>query len=124
MSESSITGASKAVPEVTINRDVAAQARQESSAVVARGADVHLRDDPEAKAAFLASFTAEDEKRIMRKVDKRFVILAGIMYLIKQVGQISVKLMHPVLIETRSIKTTQPMSKFCTSASHPISWSS
>lgn len=77
---------STAAPEVAVDRDAAAQARQKSSGIVARGNVVHLRDDPEAKAAFLATFTAEDEKRIMRKVDMRFVFLAGIMYLIKQVS--------------------------------------
>lgn len=86
MADTKIPKVSAAAPEVTINRDVAAQARQKISGVVARGDAVHLRDDPEAKAAFLATFTAEDEKRIMRKVDMRFVFLAGVMYLIKQVG--------------------------------------
>jgi hypothetical protein len=78
---------STAAPDVTINRDLAAQARQKASGIVARGDVVHLRDDPEAKAAFLATFTADDEARIMRKVDMRFVFLAGVMYLIKQVGR-------------------------------------
>ena len=87
MSDTKGPEVSTAAPDVTINRDVAAQARQKASGVVARGDVVHLRDDPEAKAAFLATFTAEDEARIMRKVDMRFVFLAGVMYLIKQVDQ-------------------------------------
>jgi hypothetical protein len=74
-----------AATDVPINHDTALQARHKTSAIVARDDTVHLRDDPEAKAAFLATFTAEDEKRIMRKVDMRFVFLAGVMYLIKQV---------------------------------------
>jgi len=76
---------STAAPEVALDRDAATQARQKSSGIVSRGDVVHLRDDPEAKAAFLSTFTAEDEKRIMRKVNMRFVFLAGVMYLIKQV---------------------------------------
>ncbi|KAF3048107.1 hypothetical protein E8E12_010378 [Didymella heteroderae] len=88
---------STAAPEVIIGRDVAAQVRQKASGIVARGNSMHLRDDPEAKAAFLATFTAEDEKRIMRKADMRFVFLAGIMYLIKQIDQnnaTNVKFLH------------------------------
>ncbi|KAF2803254.1 permease of the major facilitator superfamily [Mytilinidion resinicola] len=37
------------------------------------------------KEAFLASFSAEDDKAIMRKVDRRFLLLIGLMYLIKNV---------------------------------------
>jgi hypothetical protein len=86
---------STTTPEVTINTNVAAQSRQKSRGIVARADIVHLRDDPEAKAAFLSTFTAHDEKRIMGKVDKRFVLLAGIMYLIKQVSAG----MHELMIE-------------------------
>ena len=42
-----------------------------------------LRNDPEARAAFLATFSAEEEKAIMRKVDKRFLILIGFMFMVK-----------------------------------------
>lgn len=45
-----------------------------------------LRDDPVAKAEFLSSFTAEEEKSIMKKVDARFLLLTGIMYMIKTVS--------------------------------------
>ncbi|KAJ9367563.1 hypothetical protein DTO282F9_3381 [Paecilomyces variotii] len=44
-----------------------------------------LRDDPVAKAEFLSSFTAEEEKSIMKKVDARFLLLTGIMYMIKTI---------------------------------------
>lgn len=47
---------------------------------------VVLRDDPAAKAAFLATFTPEEEKRIMRKVDRRFLVLIGLMYMVKTVS--------------------------------------
>jgi hypothetical protein len=33
------------------------------------------------KAAFLATFTPQDDKDIMRKVDKRFLLLIGILYI-------------------------------------------
>ena len=74
-------------PNVAINYDVAIENRQKASAHVARADTINLRDDPEAKAAFLATFTAEEEKRIMRKVSKVFFVLTGIMYLIKQVSR-------------------------------------
>lgn len=35
------------------------------------------------KAAFLATFTEEENKAIMKKVDRRFLLLIGILYLTK-----------------------------------------
>lgn len=40
------------------------------------------------KAEFLSSFSAKEEKRIMRKVDYRNVILFGLIYMIKQVSRL------------------------------------
>ena len=37
------------------------------------------------RAAFLSTFTPEEEKNIMRKIDRRLLILAGIIYMVKQV---------------------------------------
>lgn len=45
-----------------------------------------LRNDPEARTAFLATFTAEEEKKIMQKVDNRFLILIGFMFMFKNVS--------------------------------------
>ncbi|KAH7061296.1 major facilitator superfamily domain-containing protein [Macrophomina phaseolina] len=39
----------------------------------------------EGKKAFLATFTAEEDKSIMRKVDRKFLLLIGIIYLFKNV---------------------------------------
>ncbi|KAF1851996.1 high-affinity nicotinic acid transporter [Cucurbitaria berberidis CBS 394.84] len=74
-------------PNVAINHDVAVENRQKASALVSRADVVNLRDDPEAKAAFLSTFTAEEEKRIMEKVHKIFFLLTGLMFLIKQIDQ-------------------------------------
>lgn len=80
------TNTSINTPEISINPDAAAKTRQKAQARLVARADVaNLRDDPEAKAAFLATFTADEEKRIMNKVNKIFFLLTGIMYLIKQV---------------------------------------
>lgn len=38
------------------------------------------------KANFLATFTPQDDKAIMRKVDRRFLLLIGILYMTKNVG--------------------------------------
>lgn len=38
------------------------------------------------RETFLASFTAEEDKAIMRKVDLRFLCLIGCMYLLKNVS--------------------------------------
>lgn len=45
-----------------------------------------LRHDPEARAAFLATFSAEEERAIMRKVDIRFCLLIGVMFMVKNVS--------------------------------------
>lgn len=42
-------------------------------------------DDETYRQAFLSRFTADDDRRIMRKVDLRFLPLMGFMYLVKQV---------------------------------------
>jgi hypothetical protein len=44
-----------------------------------------LRDDPDAREAFLAEFSAKESKEILDKVDKRFFILIGLMFLVKTV---------------------------------------
>jgi hypothetical protein len=41
---------------------------------------------PNDKEAFLSSFTAAEGKAIMRKVDRRFLLIIGMMYLIKNVS--------------------------------------
>lgn len=42
----------------------------------------------EGKKAFLASFSAAEDKVIMRKVDRRFLVLIGLIYVIKNVREI------------------------------------
>jgi hypothetical protein len=42
-------------------------------------------DTQAARQEFLSRFTAEDDRRIMRKVDWRFLPLMGFMYLLKQI---------------------------------------
>ncbi|EXJ77833.1 hypothetical protein A1O3_08992 [Capronia epimyces CBS 606.96] len=69
-----------------VDSKTAQETRKQADAVISRGVDTTtLRDDPEAKAAFLATFTAEEEKKIMRKVDQHFFLLIGLMFLIKTV---------------------------------------
>jgi len=42
------------------------------------------------RSAFLSSFTRQEEKSIMRKVDRRFLLLIGLMYLVKTVSQFTI----------------------------------
>lgn len=42
-------------------------------------------DDDTYRQDFLSRFAADDDRRIMRKVDSRFLPLVGFMYLVKQV---------------------------------------
>ncbi|KAI9829510.1 MAG: hypothetical protein M1819_006330 [Sarea resinae] len=54
---------------------------------ISDGVSVRKYDDSsnEDRAAFLSSFSPEEEKHIMRKVDYRFLVLIGLMYLIKTI---------------------------------------
>jgi hypothetical protein len=54
----------------------------EQEALAVKG---NLRDDPDAREAFLSEFSAKESKRIMSKVDRRFFILIGLMFLVKNV---------------------------------------
>lgn len=44
-----------------------------------------LRAEDERRKALLQSFTPEEDKRIRRKIDRRFLFLIGMMYIIKTV---------------------------------------
>ncbi|ETS80876.1 hypothetical protein PFICI_08405 [Pestalotiopsis fici W106-1] len=68
---------------VEISHDAAVSSGKQVDATVSRGEVGNLRDDPEAKAQFLATFDADEETRIMRKVSRHFFLLIGIMYMIK-----------------------------------------
>lgn len=58
-----------------------------------KGTTLTMHSNPESKedvsddyrASFLATFTHEEEKRIMRKVDYRILVLFGLIYMVKQV---------------------------------------
>lgn len=49
-------------------------------------ATVETIADAGSSEAFLASFTPEDDKAIIRKVDKRFLLLIGVLYMTKTVS--------------------------------------
>lgn len=59
------------------NAEIAASFTKDSSIVSLHDGTEH------GKKAFLATFTADEDKAIMRKVDMRFLWLIGITYLIK-----------------------------------------
>lgn len=42
-------------------------------------------DAESSKATFLSTFSAEEDKAIMRKVDKRFLLLIGLLMMLKNV---------------------------------------
>ncbi|KAI4599026.1 hypothetical protein KJ359_002443 [Pestalotiopsis sp. 9143b] len=71
--------------QVGIKPDAAVSSKTRTDATVSRADADTLRDDPEAKARFLATFDAVEEKRIMRKVDRHFFLLIGLMYMIKSI---------------------------------------
>jgi hypothetical protein len=53
------------------------------SSVLLNGPESDGKSDRE---AFLSSFTAGDDREIMKKVDNRFLWLIGLMYILKNVG--------------------------------------
>ncbi|KAI8297268.1 MFS transporter prlL [Colletotrichum sp. SAR11_240] len=73
--------------EVRVDHDAAAATRKQANATVARSNVDNLRDDPEARAAFLSTFSADEERSVLNKIDKRFLIIIGFMYMIKQIDQ-------------------------------------
>ncbi|TDZ27531.1 MFS transporter prlL [Colletotrichum sidae] len=74
--------------EIRVDHDAAAATRKlQANSTVARANVVNLRDDPEARAAFLSTFSAAEERSVLRTIDKRFLILIGVMYMIKQIDQ-------------------------------------
>ncbi len=57
-----------------------------ASSVVNPADDAVFHDGTEeGKKAFLATFSAAEDKSIMRKVDRKFLLLIGLIYLIKNV---------------------------------------
>ena len=61
---------------------------EEKTAATAAGesdSPTPVASELENRRAFLASFTQEDNKAIMRKVDRRFLLLIGILYMTKNV---------------------------------------
>ena len=59
----------------------------------------------QSKAEFLSSFTQEENKAIMRKVDRRFLLIIGLMYVIKNVGYL---LSHTARREVDDSRSTTP----------------
>lgn len=57
----------------------------DSNGIPASAENLHILHDgtEQGREVFLASFTADEDKKIMRKVDMRFLWLIGITYLIK-----------------------------------------
>lgn len=49
------------------------------------GLKPNSREDVESRQAFLSTFTATDSRKIMAKVDRRFFIMIGLMFMIKNV---------------------------------------
>jgi hypothetical protein len=72
-SSNNVTSIGKESPDVTIVDEEASELKG------------NLRENPDAREAFLAEFSANESKEIMSKVDNRFFILIGLMFLVKNV---------------------------------------
>ncbi|OAA65325.1 high-affinity nicotinic acid transporter [Niveomyces insectorum RCEF 264] len=71
--------------EIAVDVEAAKNTRKHGETMISRADGVEIRDDPEARRAFLATFSADEEARIIRKVDLRIVILIGVMSMIKAI---------------------------------------
>ncbi|KAF6810374.1 high-affinity nicotinic acid transporter [Colletotrichum plurivorum] len=98
--------------EIRVDHDAAAATRKQASAATVARADVdNLRDDPEARAAFLSTFSAEEERTILNKIDKRFLVIIGFMYMIKQIDQTNAANVRVLQVgEPRNIMTELNMT--------------
>lgn len=70
---------------IVTSHDAAIATRKQADPTVSRADVDNLRDDPVAKARFLSTFTADEERKILNKVNRHFFLLIGIMYMIKSV---------------------------------------
>lgn len=70
-------------PAIGTSQDVTAK---KAIATVSRSDETMLRDDRDTKARFLETFSAAEGEAIMKKVDRQFFVLIGLMYMIKQVS--------------------------------------
>ena len=66
------------------------------------------REDVE---AFLSTFSAEEHKSIMRKVDRRFLLLIGLMYMLKNIDYMNAAVVKVLQVgEPRNILTELNMT--------------
>ncbi|KIW09913.1 hypothetical protein PV08_11689 [Exophiala spinifera] len=75
----------------SIDQTIVVETTKEPPVTIADTAELEdvttdLRHHPEARIAFLETFSAEEEKAIMRKVDVHFVVLIGLMFMFKNIG--------------------------------------
>lgn len=78
-----MASSSTSEPEIGTSDD-AASIPGKTNVTISRAGETNLRDDEDARSNFLASFTAKEADAIMKKVDNRFLVLIGLMYMIKQ----------------------------------------
>ncbi|CAI6091332.1 unnamed protein product [Clonostachys chloroleuca] len=102
-----------AATEVTNARSSGTDSAGEVSKTPAAAQETYKSDseDEQSRREFLSRFTADDDHRIMRKVDWRFLPLIGFMYLIKQIdfsNAASIKILQPE--EPRNVLTELHMS--------------
>jgi len=90
---------------------------------------IHSVSPEEDRKAFLASYSAEEDKEIRRKVDRRFLWLIGLIYILKNVSYPTPTTFEDSEetqshLQYRSTTKMQPLSRCCKSDSRPISWCS
>jgi hypothetical protein len=93
------------------------------------GRKTKLRNDLDARQEFLATFSAKESRAIMSKVDRRFFLLIGFMFMVKNVSvslllkSDGLALINRCLLTicspNRWITPTQATSKFSMLASRP-----
>lgn len=82
-----MTSSSTSLPDIGVTQDAANDAtKARKEATVSRAGEANIHDDGNSKSRFLATFSAAEGAAIMKKVDRRFFVLIGLMYMIKQVS--------------------------------------
>ncbi|KAK1594598.1 high-affinity nicotinic acid transporter [Colletotrichum navitas] len=109
--------------EVQVDHDATATSRKlQTNAAVARANVDNLRDDPGARAAFLSTFSAEEERSAINKVDKAFLVLIGIMYMIKQESDTGIDQTNAANIRVLQVGVPRNIMKELNMTSDQYNW--
>lgn len=93
------------------SKDIEAKGALPAVDVTANEASDSSFEGHEDREQFLASFTAEEHDQIIRKVDRRFLLLIGLMYMLKNIDYMNAAVVKVLQVgEPRNILTELDMT--------------